>query len=75
MSGCCLYSEKRLIEKCEILRIKDRDSNQVQYQGLAHIDDDITGEALIKQLNNCHFQGINLKLASITAVPQRRSGV
>ncbi|MCP5407098.1 MAG: hypothetical protein H6963_06025 [Chromatiaceae bacterium] len=56
-----VFRKKGSLEKCEILRIKDRDSNQVQYQGLAYIDDDITGEALIKQLNNCHFQGINLK--------------
>ncbi|MCP4286898.1 MAG: hypothetical protein GY792_21040 [Gammaproteobacteria bacterium] len=48
------------MEKCEILRIKDRNSNQVQFQGLVYVDDDMTGMALIKQLNTYRLKGSNL---------------
>ena len=50
-----IFQRKGHLEKCEILRIKDRDNNRVQYQGLAYISDDITGKALIKQLNSCQI--------------------
>lgn len=56
-----VFRKKGRLEKCEILRIKERDSNRVQYQGLAYVDDDITGAALIKQLNSCQFDGNQLK--------------
>ena len=56
-----VFSRKGHLEKCEVLRIKASDSNQVQYQGLAYVDDDKTGQALIKQLGNCHLRGATLK--------------
>jgi len=56
-----VFRRKGRLEKCEILRIKDPESRLVQYQGLAYVDDDITGEALIKQLNGCHLLGTRLK--------------
>ena len=50
-----IFQRKGHLEKCEILRIKDRDNNKVQYQGLAYVSDDMTGKALIKQLNSCRI--------------------
>ena len=70
-----VFRRKGRLEKCEILRIKDRDSNRVQYQGLAYVNDDMTGEALIKQLNNCHLTGNSLKTRvyhSRSAIKDRR---
>ena len=70
-----VFSRKGRLEKCEILRIKARDSSQVQYQGLAYVDDDMTGQALIKQLSNCHLTGSALKpriYHSRSAVKERR---
>lgn len=56
-----VFIRKGRLEKCEILRIKERETNRVQYQGLAYVDNDITGKALIKQLSGCYFKGISLK--------------
>ena len=56
-----VFIRKGRLEKCEILRIKDPQTDPVQYQGLAYVDDDVTGKALVKQLNGCHFAGISLK--------------
>lgn len=55
-----IFRRKGQVEKCEILRIKDRDSNQVEYQGLVYVSDEMTGNSLIKQLNGCQLAGICL---------------
>jgi len=69
------FRRRGRLEKCEILRIKDQESNRVQYQGLAYVDDDMAGAALIRQLNGCHLEGVNLRprvYHSRSAVKERR---
>jgi len=56
-----IFRRKGRLEKCEILRIKDPDNDQVQHQGLVYVDDEATGAALIKQLSGCRFFRKTLK--------------
>lgn len=51
------FPRKRKVEKCDILRIKDLDTNRVEYHGLAYIDDERTAKVLIKHLNDTKLNG------------------
>jgi hypothetical protein len=56
-----VFRRRGTLEKCEVIRIKDPVENRVEYQGLAYIDDDVTGEALIKQISSCRISGQTLQ--------------
>jgi len=45
-----MFHEKN-VEKCEILRIENMETQLSEYHGLVYVDDDRTGQTLIKQLN------------------------
>ena len=52
-----VFRRRGRLEKCEILRIRDPANDEVEYQGLAYVDNEMTGEALIKLIANCRLQG------------------
>ena len=51
------FSRKQNVEKCDILRIKDLDTNRVEYHGLAFVDDERTAKVLIKNLDGTTLNG------------------
>ncbi|MCB1759716.1 MAG: hypothetical protein KDI68_08040 [Gammaproteobacteria bacterium] len=52
-----VFRRRGRVERCEVLRIKDPAQNRVEYHGLAYVDDETTGEALIKQISSCRIDG------------------
>jgi len=58
------FSRRRKVEKCDILRIKDLDTDRVEYHGLAYLDDERAAKALIKQLNGAALNGKKVDVRS-----------
>jgi hypothetical protein len=51
------FPRQRKLEKCDILRIKDLDTDRVEYHGLAYLKDERTAKALIKHLDGSKLNG------------------
>lgn len=47
--------QRKSVEKCDILRIENMETQLSEYHGLVYVNSDKTGQALIKHLNGSRF--------------------
>ncbi|HHH39792.1 MAG TPA: hypothetical protein ENK50_09490 [Sedimenticola sp.] len=56
------FLRRERLQSSDILKIHDLDADRVEYHGLAYIDDDMEGAALIKSLNGSQLQGRSMQV-------------
>ncbi|MCP3870159.1 MAG: RNA-binding protein [Gammaproteobacteria bacterium] len=54
--GMPLFNKGK-VDKCDILRIKNLDTDQIEYHGLAFVENDETANALIKHIDGALLSG------------------
>ena len=50
-----------VIESVQMLIVRDKKNNKMEYYGLVRVSPDNIGQQVIKHLNNCSFQGKTLQ--------------